>query len=211
MAQRVWLRADSKVWMLSLRKPSVESIRRFLTVQAKLPFSYAAVGATAQAPPAGYAVDRTRIKLGEGEQTFQAAKAALRRWEQFRLGWVEAWSPDAPIQSGEVVAVVARAVGFWWLNCCRIVYVVDDSGPIDKFGFAYGTLPGHVESGEERFLIEWDRSDNNVWYDILAFSRPHHFVTRIGQPFVRRMQKRFWRDSAQAMRRAVNLRASGEQ
>jgi uncharacterized protein (UPF0548 family) len=211
MAQRVWLRADSKVWMLSLRKPSVESIRRFLTVQAKLPFSYAAVGATAQAPPAGYAVDRTRIKLGEGEQAFQAAKAALQRWQQFRLGWVEAWSPDTPIQSGEVVAVVARAVGLWWLNCCRVVYVVDDSAPIDRFGFAYGTLPGHVESGEERFLIEWDRGDNSVCYDILAFSRPHHFITRIGQLLVRRMQKRFWRDSAQAMRRAVNLRASGEQ
>ena len=75
----------------------------------------------------------------------------------------------------------------WWLNACRIVYVVDDSGPNFKFGFAYGTLPGHVESGEERFLIEWNRADNSVWYDILAFSRPNHVLTRLGYPFVRRM------------------------
>ena len=54
---------------------------------------------------------------------------------------------------------MGRAIGLWWLNACRIVYVVDESGPISKFGFAYGTLPGHVESGEERFLIEWDRGD----------------------------------------------------
>lgn len=189
--------------MLSLRKPSAESIRRFLTVQANLPFSYSAVGATAQTPPAGFDVDHTRIKLGEGEQVFQAARAALQRWEQFRLGWVEAWSPDTPIQSGEVVAVMGRAIGLWWLNSCRIAYVVDESGQISNFGFAYGTLPGHVESGEERFLVEWDQGDNSVWYDILAFSRPNHFLTRFGYPVVRRLQKRFGRDSAASMLRAV--------
>ncbi len=190
--------------MLSVRKPSVESVRRFLTGQANLPFTYSAVGTTATTPPAGHVVDRTRIKLGEGESVFRAATAALQRWEQFRLGWVEAWSPDTPIQTGEVVAVMGRAVGLWWLNSCRIVYVVDESGPISRFGFAYGTLPGHVESGEERFLIEWDRDENNVWYDILAFSRPNHVLTRLGYPLVRRSQKRFGRDSAASLFRSVN-------
>ena len=190
--------------MLSLRKPSAESIRLSLTEQAGKDFTYEAVGATAGTPPAGYAVDRTRIKLGEGEPVFRAAGDALRRWEQFRLGWVEAWSPDTPIRPGEVVAVMGRAIGLWWLNSCRIVYVVDESGPISKFGFAYGTLPGHVESGEERFLIEWDRDTDGVWYDILAFSRPNHVLTRLGYPLVRRTQKRFGRDSAAAMFRAVS-------
>ena len=190
--------------MLSLRKPTAESIRPFLEAQATLPFSYAAVGATAKTPPAGYAVDHTRIKLGDGESVFHAARAALQRWEQFRLGWVEAWSPDTPIQPGAVVAVMGRAICLWWLNACRIVYVVDDSGPISSFGFAYGTLPGHVESGEERFLIEWNRADNSVWYDILAFSIPNHVLIRLGYPMVRRAQKRFARDSAASMLRAVS-------
>ena len=144
--------------MLSLRKPSVESIRRFLTTQAMLPFSYAPVGATAATPPRAHVVDHTRVLLGEGGEVFDAAVAALHRWDQFRLGWVEAWSPAAAIKPGEVVAVMGHAIGLWWLNSCRIVYVVDESGPIRKFGFAYGTLPGHVESGEERFLIEWNRA-----------------------------------------------------
>ena len=190
--------------MVSLRKPSTESIRRFLTTQAKLGFTYSAVGATAEKPPAGYVVDRTRVKVGEGERVFRAAGTALRRWEHFRLGWLEAWSPETPIRTGEVVAVVAHAVGLWWLNACRIVYVVDESGPITKFGFAYGTLPGHVESGEERFLIEWNRADDGVWYDILAFSRPKRFLTRLGYPCVRRLQKRFGRMSAEAMCRTVS-------
>ncbi len=85
----------------------------------------------------------------------------------------------------------------------EIVYVVDESGPTNRFGFACGTLPGHVESGEERFLVEWDDADDAVWYDILAFSRPNHVLTRLGYPVVRRLQRRFGRDSAAAMRKAV--------
>ena len=189
--------------MLSLRKPSADALRRFLAAQRELPFTYEAMGATAESPPAGYVVDRTRIKLGEGEAVFRSAIAALRRWEQFNLGWVEAWPSETPVQKGNAVAVMGRAVGVWWLNACRVVYVLDKTGPISKFGFAYGTLPGHFESGEERFLIEWDRSDDGVWYDILAFSRPNHVLTRLGYPVVRRLQKRFGRDSAVAMRRAV--------
>lgn len=189
--------------MPTFRKPTVEAIRYFLTEQAGLPFSYSAVGATAVTPPRGYKVDRTHIKLGDGEPAFRLARAALERWEQFRLGWTEAWSAETPIRPGEVVAVMGRGLGWWWLNACRIVYVVDESGPICKFGFAYGTLPGHVESGEERFLIEWDRNDNSVWYDILAFSRPNLFLARIGYAFVRRKQAHFRRDSAAAMLRAV--------
>jgi len=73
-----------------------------------------------------------------------------------------------------------------------------------RFGFAYGTLPGHIERGEERFLLEMS-DDDSVWYDILAFSQPRHLLTKIGYPFVRRMQKRFGRESAAAMVRAVNL------
>lgn len=185
--------------MLSFRKPSAAAIRSFLDRQSRLGLTYAAVGATAAVPPPGYDVDHTRIKLGEGDAVFQAAKDALRRWEQFRLGWVEAWPADTPIRAGEAVAVVARAVGLWWLNACRIVYVVDEGR---RFGFAYGTLTDHAGTGEERFLIEQD-ADGGVWYDILAFSRPHQLLTRLGYPWVRRTQKRFGRESAALMLRAV--------
>ena len=190
--------------MVSFQKPAVDSIRRFIAEQAKLDFSYSAVGASAATPPAGFVVDRTRIKLGEGEAVYESASAALRRWDHFRLGWVDVWSPETPLEAGEVVAVMGRALGLWWLNYCRIVYVVNETGPIRKFGFAYGTLPGHVESGEERFVIEWNQGDNSVWYDILAFSRPSQVLIRLGSPIVRRMQKRFGRDSAAAVFRSVN-------
>ena len=190
--------------MPSLLKPSHEVLHHFLAEQSGRDFSYDEVGATATSPPAGFVTDRTRIRLGEGESVFQDAKSALKVWKHFRLGWVDTWPLETPIKPDETVVVMGHALGFWWLNSCRIIYVLDEVGPICKFGFAYGTLPKHIEKGEERFLIEWDRSDNSVWYDILAFSQPNYFITRLGYPLVRRMQKRFGRDSAAAVFRAVN-------
>jgi uncharacterized protein (UPF0548 family) len=179
-------------------------MRDFLAAQSQLDFTYAEVGSTATVPPTGYAVDHTRVRLGEGETIFERAKAALGRWDHFRLGWVEAWSPATAIEPGRVVAVLARKFGVWSLNACRIVYVVDQPGPIERFGFAYGTLPDHVEMGEERFVVEWDEATSGeVWYDILAFSRPHHPLVRLANPYIRRVQKRFGRESAAAMARAV--------
>ena len=107
------------------------------------------------------------------------------------------------IRPGEVMAVVARAIGLWWLNACRIVYVVDEVEPIQRFGFAYGTLPDHAAIGEERFMVEWDQADNSVWYDILSFSRARHILARLGYPMFRRKQMQFGRDSAATMLRVV--------
>ena len=49
-----------------------------------------------------------------------------------------------------------------------------------------------------------------MWNDILAVSRPNHVLTRLGYPVVRRLQKRFGRDSAAAMMRAVGHTGHGD-
>lgn len=185
--------------MFLLRQPSPEAIRRFIASHRESPFSYPEVGATADELPAGYIVDRNRIKLGTGEEAFQRATAALENWEQFDLGWVRIVPPETPIQVGAVVAILTRHFGFWSLNACRVVYLINVDSPLKMFGFAYGTLSSHVERGEERFTIEWHATDDSVWYDILAFSRPNQFLVRLGFPLARRLQKRFARDSLAAM------------
>jgi uncharacterized protein (UPF0548 family) len=81
--------------------------------------------------------------------------------------------------------------------------VDESSGPVSRFGFAYGTLPDHAAIGEERFLIEWNHDDDSVWFDILAFSKPRHFLVRLGYPIVRLTQKRFGRESTNAMLKSV--------
>jgi len=196
--------------MFSFRKPSSESVRIFLSDQKNRDFTYSAVGATSATPPAGFVVDHTRIKLGSGEQIFEAAKNAIRCWEHFQLGWVESSARNVPIEEGQVVGILARVFGLWSLNACRIVAVVHAVGPVSRYGFVYGTLPGHVESGEERFQVEWNRNDDTVWYDVLAFSRPNHLLTCLGYPLVRRIQKKFARDSAAAMQLAIQRMSFGK-
>jgi uncharacterized protein (UPF0548 family) len=193
--------------MFLLAPPSAERIRRFLADQRDMPFSYAGVGASRGTPPRGYNVDHHRVRLGAGREAFERATAALRRWGMFDLGWVRLCWPDTPIAAGATVGVVIRLFGLWSLNSARIVYILDDAGPpIWRYGFAYGTLPGHAERGEERFSVEWRHDDDSVWYDLYAFSRPNHALARIGYPLTRMLQKRFARDSQAAMVRAVNLR-----
>jgi uncharacterized protein (UPF0548 family) len=188
--------------MWSLTRPSQDAILTFIVQQSRLPPSYPEVGATATIPPVGYDIDHNRVQLGTGRAVFDAACGALRRWQQFPTPMTTIYPPDTPIQVGYTVAVLARVMGVWWLNAARIVYVIDEATPLRRFGFAYGTLPDHVERGEERFSIE-HHADDTVWYDILAFSQPRYWMTRLAYPLARRGQKRFAEESKAAMVRAV--------
>ncbi len=119
----------------------------------------------------------------------------------FPAPWTVIVPATTPIARDEVVAVHVRILGLWWINAARIVYTLDEPR---RFGFAYGTLPDHAESGEERFLVEW-HDDDTVWYDLRAFSRPRHVLARLAYPLTRAYQRRFARGSKAAMERAVQL------
>jgi uncharacterized protein (UPF0548 family) len=188
--------------MQFVREPSEQEIRAFLLRQGGERFSYSQVGASRDGTPIGYDLDHNRALLGMGEAAFGKACAALRRWEMFPKHWTRIEPPGAPIRDGTVVAVLAHVFGLWWLNACRIVYVIDETAPARRFGFAYGTLPGHVERGEERFSVEYHAS-GEVWYDLRAFSRPRYWPVRLAYPLARRLQRRFIAESLAAMRKAV--------
>jgi len=189
--------------MFLSRKPSPAVVAEFMASQRELQFTYSSTGATRDDDaPSGFHVDHNRTKLGAGAETFQQAVVALRGWKQFDLGWVSIVPPDVAIEAGSVVAVQAHTFGVWSLNACRIVYVIDETNPLRRFGFAYGTLPDHVECGEERFTVE-QHADGSVFYDIFAFSRPRQLLVRMAVPVARALQRRFVRDSLAAMQRAV--------
>jgi uncharacterized protein (UPF0548 family) len=185
--------------MFLFKKPTDEQIRNVLARQRTQPFSYAEVGQSRGDAPPSYVLDHNRALLGRGEAAFERAIEALRRWEMFNIGWVALCWPDAPIEVGTTVGVLARLPLCWSLNACRIVYLVDDAGPVRRWGFAYGTLPEHAERGEESFIVEWRRDDDTVWYDLRAFSRPQQIFTWIGYPAARILQQRFAWDSKRAM------------
>jgi len=168
-------------------------------------FSYPDAGATQGKLRTGYAELCGRVDLGQGSTTFDRAEQALRQWKMFDVPGIRLCWPDAPIQPGTAVALVVKHFGFWSLHCCKIVYVIDEDGPIRRFGFAYGTLPEHAEQGEERFTVEWHRDSDLVAYDILSFSRPGSVAVKIAYPVARWLQRRFLRNSLAAMADAVQI------
>ncbi len=189
--------------MFRFHSPDAPSVARFLKSQHTRKYSYCHQGKTASTPPQGFQVDHTRVKLGNGIEVFKKAKEALGNWQQFELGWVAARPTNTTICEGESVCVIGKAAGLYWLNAARIVYVIDDAMNTPRFGFAYGTLPAHMEMGEERFLVEMD-PQGDVWYDILAFSRPKRWIVWLVHPYMRKLQKRFARDSAARMKQLVS-------
>lgn len=196
--------------MLFLRRPTKERIDQWLLAQQKLTLNYPEVGGTREEPPPSgrYNLDRYRIQLGHGEETYRRAMDAIQGLHMWDFPWVQICWRTTPVEVGSVLATLTRQVGVWFLNACRIVYLMDETEPWPRYGFAYGTVRGHIEHGEERFMVEWHKDrDDSVWYEILAFSRPSHWLMRVGYPYMRRVQRRFGASSTQAI---ADLVRSGE-
>jgi uncharacterized protein (UPF0548 family) len=140
--------------------------------------TYGEVGATAGDLPRRYHQFRHAVPLGRGHQVFAGAGDALHQWQvQLRAGLhVAASSPTA--EAGAVL-ILGLGVGPLRLRApCRVVYTVDEPR---RRGFAYGTLAGHPESGEEAFMIE-HHDDDMVSFRITAFSRPATRLAKIAGP-----------------------------
>lgn len=186
--------------MFPFAPPAAARIQVFLSKQQHLPHSYPEVGHTQRdGNVPGYDNDLNFIALGKGDAVWENAKAAIRQWRMFPAPWTFITPDDAPIEPGTVVAMTARVWGLWWLNACRIIYTIDVP---DRFGFAYGTLPGHAERGEEIFMVE-RAEEGTVRYVIKAFSRPRLWLARLAYPVARAHQRKFVRDSKAAMLRFV--------
>jgi uncharacterized protein (UPF0548 family) len=186
--------------MFFIRRPSREAVDRFVRDSQGLPLSYGPIGIVNGETPCRD-LDEAIVTIGHGRTDFDRARAALMAWEQFDIGWVETFPRHAPVEVGTVVAVLIQHLGFWSLNGCRVLYNVGGSG---RFGFAYGTLTNHAESGEELFEVFLDPESDDVRYRIRATSKPQAPLARIGQPIVRALQARFRRDSAAVMKRAID-------
>ena len=142
---------------------------------ATLSLTYRDVGATVGPLPDGYHHVRKSAVIGCGRPRFEDAAAKVMRWGMLRGAGVRV---DA---SSEVAAVDSEVlVGLGPVRApCRVVYVIDDT---DRRGFAYGTLPGHPESGEELFAVRYDPSTDEVHAEVIAFSRHATWWSKLGAP-----------------------------
>jgi len=188
--------------MFLTHRRSADAIRCFLDDSRELPLSYGSPGLLLQKTHQGR-LDEAIVAIGHGHDDFVRARAALIAWMHFDIGWVELFPRLAPLETGTNVALLIRHLGFWSLNGARVLHQVSGAGDRLAFGFAYGTLTNHAESGEELFEVFVDARSGDVMYRIRAVSWPQAAIARIGQPFVRVLQARFRRDSAAAMKRAT--------
>jgi uncharacterized protein (UPF0548 family) len=149
-------------------------------------FSYPEVGATRGLLPAGYHYVRRSAGLGSGRPVFDAAVQRLMTWQAQKGAGLRV-EPGAPVAAPGVDVLLG--FGFGPLRVpvpCRVVYVVEEDA---RRGFAYGTLAGHPESGEEAFMVTID-PEGRVAVEIVAFSRPATWLTRFAGPAGRFVQRR---------------------
>jgi uncharacterized protein (UPF0548 family) len=141
--------------------------------------TYPEVGGTTHAElPAGYHHVHRRVMIGSGPDRFAAASRFLLGWGMHRGSGVRVRSSTDTIETG-TVAVLTVGVGWASVRApVRVVYVLD--GP-ERQGFAYGTLPGHPETGEELFAVEL-QADGAVMLTITAFSRAANRLSRLAGP-----------------------------
>jgi uncharacterized protein (UPF0548 family) len=159
------------------------------------PFSYPEVGATRGDLPVGYTPVRREVHLGQGREYFDEARTALFGWHVHRAAGPRL-IPSSLNVAEDTVAVVRLGVGPLALKApVRIVYLIDEQA---QAGFAYGTLPGHPEQGEESFMITMDGAER-VRFDIVAFSRPGTRLARNSGSIGRAMQNKITERYIEAM------------
>lgn len=199
--------AHGSLSLVRFRRPSGREIEALLG-SGELRLSYPEAGATARLDlPAireslegRYDLDRHEFVLGRGRALFDRAGSALMAWRHFEIPWLDFRGPDR-VEADQIVATLLRVAGLWFVNPCRVVYrhLLPEQG---RVAYAYGTLSGHAESGEERFSLSLDPVTQDVLYEITAFSRPAIALSKLGYPFARRIQKRFAMSSAHALAQA---------
>lgn len=158
--------------------------------------SYDHVGRTSGVLPDGFHHLSRRVTIGRGTARFADAAQALFGWQVHLRSGLRVATSSARVMQGAVVMLGIGAGPFMLSAPCRVVYVIDEP---DRQGFAYGTLPGHPESGEEAFVIE-RAVDDTVSFRITAFSTPASDLAKLAGPLGRfaqgRMTSRYLRSLA---------------
>jgi uncharacterized protein (UPF0548 family) len=172
--------------------------------------TYPEVGATRPAVlsgaplPEGYHHLRYQRLIGAGQAAFEAAAACVLSWGTHRGVGFDLRATDPRAIEGATVAFGIGRARLALLASCRVVWSLDTP---QRCGFGYGTLPGHPETGEEAFVVSRDSADR-VWVEIVAFSRPGRWYSRLGAPAVPVLQRIAVAAYARAVEHAVPTRSA---
>ena len=159
-----------------------------------------------------YKYSSTKVCLGKGKKTFGEASSALLHWKHFDFDW--AYTNAPPVEANAGVVVIAKSLFLWTLNPLKITAVdkrnrlswiqnVFSKNATRRTSFTHKTLHGHQISGEEKFSVEWKKSDDSVWYEISTISKPATPIAILAAPLLRFYQQKFVDESVNAMRKLI--------
>jgi len=172
--------------LLRAGRPDETALARVLHQSSIGRPTYDFVGATVDSSiPSPYAVREHHRDLGRGDDVFASAVRGMRAWVQHRGVLARVHPAGAPLHEGGTVLVVLPAGPIVVLAPCRIIHAVDEAR---RFGFAYGSLPGHPETGEEAFLLD-QLPDGTVRFTIRVSSRSSTPLLRLVEPVVAVFQR----------------------
>ncbi|WP_329005810.1 DUF1990 domain-containing protein [Kribbella sp. NBC_00709] len=161
---------------------------------AGLRLTYDVVGSTQyDETPEGYHRLEYRQRIGQGDEVFRRAADALLGWQMQPAAGLPMTATDTPPQIG-TNSLGRLGPGLLLGRSpldriglpvpCRVVWTVNEP---DRVGFAYGTLEGHPEAGEESFVIS--RDSGGIHITIRAYSRGATWYTRLAAPVTRKAQQ----------------------
>lgn len=151
------------------------------------PLTYPEVGETlAGGTPSGYRHSEQCVRVGKGRQAFELAADAVMTWRVHRGAGLDVLASSDRAET-DAVAVVRLALGpIRIAGPNRVVGVLDLP---DRKGFAYGTLDGHPERGEQAFIVDIDDSEV-VTFTVRSFTRRASLLALVGGPLNARIQDR---------------------
>lgn len=198
---------------LRLGKPSESEMQQLAVEFSRRTPNHEFVGASEYAPDlpdevkqGGFMITKSRAKVGEGRKAFDAAVAAIKKWQHLQLGWNETTKPS--MAAGTKICSITQTVVPWSVLPAEVAYMKEggyEFKPKDKgrrFALGLNSLTGHQLAGEERFAVEL-HADGSVWYDVFLFSRPDTLLALASLPVVKIMQLRYVNDSVKAMKGAL--------
>ncbi|HEY5832709.1 DUF1990 domain-containing protein [Streptomyces sp.] len=163
--------------------------------------TYPFVGMTADPsdPPPGFHALRLHTGLAPG--TYEAAAEALFSWRMHQAVPLMRVRPTAR----HAAPGVRVTLGFGPLRApCEVVWTMREE---HRTGFAYGTLPGHPECGEEAFVVE-RHPDGSIRFTVHAISRPAAWYARAAGPAGRLLQRMIAQRYGTALRTQVRPRTA---
>lgn len=181
---------------VSDRWASVARIEGLLRREAVQALTYRNVGMVKDGPEKGFRFAKHSTFLGRGDEIFDAAVQALRSWDVHRRAGLEVHSDSAFVRPGSTVILVARLPILLITMACRVVEKVEEE---DRWGFVYGTLPLHVERGEQSFIVR-KNSQGDVEFEISSLSRLGHPLALLAAPIARTLQDKAHRKYIESMR-----------